>query len=390
MEKLIALLEEVFSGNALIALTLSDARERGAEALQKVSAKPILLRGERVVQFEYHYARRVTHRNLTPDEARALIAELLTEPFRQGQFFTTDADIQTRANRPGSVTIRRRPPTKQPLSLDHNREKQYLLPEGTPVAFLVRLGVMTAGGKVIAAKRDKFRQINRFLEMADDTLDAFTPGQPLRVIDFGCGKSYLTFALYHFLRNVRGYDAAITGLDLKRDVVEDCQQIARDLGFDALTFAVGDIRGYEGEAAADIVVTLHACDTATDDALGKAVAWGASVILSVPCCHHELLHKIDSPALRPLLKHGILKERLASLVTDALRAERLEMAGYHVQLLEFIDLEHTAKNLLIRAVKGHTGGQERAAHEYEVFRDFWSLEQPYLETALPIELPVRC
>jgi SAM-dependent methyltransferase len=237
----------------------------------------------------------------------------------------------------------------------------------------VRLGLMSEAGTVIAARYDKFRQINRFLEMVADVVEVFEAGQPLRVVDFGCGKAYLTFALYHYLREIRGFDAAITGVDLKQEVVANVNKIARELNYTGLTFVVGDIQSYARLEGVDMVVALHACDTATDDALAKAVAWDVRVILAAPCCQHELFKQIDNPLMRPMLKYGIVRERLAALITDCLRAGALETAGYAVQMLEFIETEHTPKNILIRAVKraGRPADAERTAEEYRAFRDFW-------------------
>jgi len=171
------------------------------------------------------------------------------------------------------------------------------------------------------------------------------------ILDFGCGKSYLTFAMYHYLKELKAYPVRIIGLDLKADVIAHCNELAQKYGYSGLQFLVGDIAQYEGVDAVDMVVTLHACDTATDYALDKAVKWGAKVILSVPCCQHELNQQIENELLQPVLKYGLIKERMAALLTDALRAEILESKGYQVQILEFIDMEHTPKNILIRGVK---------------------------------------
>ena len=245
---------------------------------------------------------------------------------------------------------------KIPESSPHNRVKRYILPQGTPVPFLVDLGVMTGEGRVHEAAYDKYRQINRFLEFIEDILPKLPKDRELTIVDFGCGKSYLTFAMYYFLRELRGYQVKIVGLDLKADVIEHCGRLAEKYGYDGLQFLQGDIAGYEGLDRVDMVVTLHACDTATDFALAKAVQWNAQVILSVPCCQHELNRKIKNDLLSPVLKYGILKERMSALLTDGIRAELLESKGYSVQILEFIDMEHTPKNLLIRAVR--TGKQQ--------------------------------
>lgn len=235
--------------------------------------------------------------------------------------------------------------------LSHNRKKQYILEEGIPVPFLQDLGVMTADGKIVRSKTDKFRQINRFLEFIEDILPRLDSGRELTIIDFGCGKSYLTFAMYYYLHELKGYNIRITGLDLKKDVIEHCSRLGKKYGYEKLTFLEGDIADYDGVNKADMVVTLHACDTATDYALAKAVGWKADVILSVPCCQHELNRQIKNESMAPVMDYGLLKERFAAIVTDGLRAKYLEREGYDAQILEFIDMEHTPKNILIRAVK---------------------------------------
>ena len=256
----------------------------------------------------------------------------------------------------------------------NNHTKNYILQEGEPVPFLVLLGIMTADGKVIASKYAKFRQINRFLEFIDDILPRIltkieiSSSRPLRIADFGCGKSYLTFAVYHFLKNIKKINTEIIGLDLKKDVIEFCTKTANQLGYEGLHFDTGNIENYKYTAQPDIVITLHACDTATDFALEYAVKNSCTAILSVPCCQHEINAQLDKNTERrkkinagasakvfdSLLKYGIIKERFAALLTDALRAQYLESKGYSVRLLEFIDMEHTPKNILIRAVKGNT------------------------------------
>ena len=383
MQTLEALADTLLKDHTLILLTLSDAVRKAEDAARKVTVRPVQMRGQRLYQFEHQYAQKVRHENLKSGEAKNRILELLGPAFRQGHFRTQSGDFQASAATSGKVTIRTKeaaPAAVPPLA--HDRAKNYLLPEGVPVDFLIRLGVMTASGSVVAAKRDKFKQINRFLEMVGDASGSLPAEGVLRVVDFGCGKAYLTFALYHYLTTVLGRDVLMVGLDLKEDVVGFCARAAQELGCAGLSFAVGDIQNYSGTESVDMVVTLHACDTATDDALVKAVAWGASVILSVPCCQHELFGQMQSEVMRPLLKHGILKERLSALVTDAVRASLLESAGYSVQILEFIALEHTAKNLLIRAVKRPGSRQvQPPSAAYEAFRDAWQI-RPSFEATL--------
>ena len=246
-------------------------------------------------------------------------------------------------------------------SLSHNRKKNYILEEGRMVPFLVDLGVQTKDGKIVNSRYDKFKQINRFLELIEDILPRLDRSKESVILDFGCGKSYLTFAMYYYLKELKGYDIRIIGLDLKEDVIAHCNELKDKYGYGKLSFLVGDIASYTDVDAVDMVVTLHACDTATDYALAKAVQWGAKVILSVPCCQHEANRMMENELLQPVLQYGILKERMAAIMTDAVRANLLTAKGYDTQILEFIDMEHTPKNLLIRAV--YTGKDSENAAE---------------------------
>ena len=270
----------------------------------------------------------------------------------------------------GKVTIKKKQKKAKmrPLDLNHNRKKQYILQEGVPVPFLQDLGVMTEEGKIVHARFDKFRQINRFLEFIEDILPQLDSGRELTILDFGCGKSYLTFAMYYYLHELKSYDIRIIGLDLKTDVIRKCNELAKKYQYDKLTFLEGNIADYTGAEEVDMVVTLHACDTATDFALAKAIGWNAKVILSVPCCQHELNRQMKNDVLSPIMNYGLLKERMAALVTDGLRAEYLKREEYDVQVLEFIDMEHTPKNILLRAVKtGRRADNEESIRACETF-----------------------
>jgi SAM-dependent methyltransferase len=373
------LIREAVGERALLQATFSQPRRKDGSAARKVAVRPVSQKQQRYYQFESHRDNRVFHENVPEMDAAARLMETMGL-YRQALLKTLDCDVQLLANKKGHVTMLRRKPTGKPAQLEqsHNRTKRYLIPEGEPVAFLAKLGVMTPEGRVRKEKYDKFRQINRFLEMVSDVLPHLPEGKPLTIVDFGCGKSYLTFALYYLLAVKENLPVRIIGLDLKKDVIADCVRLAAELGWDRLSFSVGDIADYQYDSEVDMVVSLHACDTATDAALLKAIGWGASVILSVPCCQHELFRQLSQPILEPLLKHGILKERFAALATDAMRANLLELAGYRTQLLEFVDMEHTPKNLLIRAVKGKPGNRDKLRETYETFRDFLSAS-PYME-----------
>lgn len=350
MHSLEQLIQEILSDFDLIYGVLSDAGS-GGEGPEKVTLRKTKLKGGVCYQIESYHDNKVFHRNATPEEAGRLIMELLGSRLRQGVFYTRNADWQVRISKKGKPGLLKRPPSRKDAVTEHNRTKQYLIPEGVPVPWLIALGIMMPDGKVHKNKYDKFRQINRYLEFVDDCLPSVTDISPLRIVDFGCGKAYLTFALYDYLVNRNGMKAEITGLDLKEDVVEHCADLAKQFGFSGLEFKVGDIAGYQSDKAADFVISLHACDTATDAALAKAVNWGARVVLAVPCCQKELIKKFQIPGLESLLQHGILRERLGSMVTDTLRSLALEVMGYQTQIMEFIDMEHTPKNILIRGIK---------------------------------------
>ncbi|MBU5425604.1 SAM-dependent methyltransferase [Tissierella pigra] len=382
MDDIKILLDEIILNNEIIYGVISNLRKKGEDGFTKVTMKPVLIKDDVKLQFTYEYKTKVIHKNLELNESIKEIGRLLDEEFKQGIIFTKKADYQILISKKGKVNILKKKPTKEDLDLSHNRKKSYIIQEGEPVDFLVRLGVMTEKGKVVAKKYDKFRQINRFLEMVADVIPKMSSENTLNIIDFGCGKSYLTFALYYYLVNILNLDINIIGLDLKEDVILFCNQVANDLNYNKLKFIHGDIRDYEGIDKVDMVVTLHACDTATDAALVKAINWGAETVLSVPCCQHEFYNKIENEILEPMLSHGIIKEKLSSLVTDSLRANILEILGYNVQLLEFIDMEHTPKNILIRATRTNDKNKEEAIDKYRKFKEFWNLKDLYIEKEL--------
>ncbi|MBD2872370.1 class I SAM-dependent methyltransferase [Paenibacillus arenilitoris] len=376
-------------GGELLQATLSQLKRKDGGASPKTVIRPVRLKNGLHYQFEYHFASKVTHDNVAEAEAAARIVDLLSATYRQALIKTPEADVQLLFNKKGKAAVLTKPPTggARPATLEHNREKQRVLAEGSAAPFLVELGIMTPEGRVHAKKQDKYRQINRFLEMVGDVLAYLPRDRELTVVDFGCGKSYLTFALYHLLAVEQKRQIRVIGLDLKADVIAFCTELAVKLGYDRLRFLVGDIADYEELQAADMVVTLHACDTATDAALAKAVNWGASVIMSVPCCQHELFRQIGGDALSPILSQGLLKERFAALATDAARGTLLEALGYKVQMLEFVDPEHTPKNLLIRAVKnGQPGFSTKKWEQYEQFASFLSIS-PSLERMLSDRWP---
>ncbi|NMM53221.1 class I SAM-dependent methyltransferase [Paenibacillus aquistagni] len=388
MEQLHQLLQKIWEQESLHSAVISQVRSAPMEGCTKATLKPVQLRGDRMLQVTYQVGSKVVHENVDSSVAVEKWMGLMENHFRQALIRTTEAEYQVLISKKHKVSIKTQAKKSPAADLSHNRKKQYILEEGVPAAFLLELGIMTASGNVVAAKFDKFKQINRFLEMVADVLPYLPSDRPISIIDFGCGKSYLTFALYHYLHVLQKRDVMIYGLDLKADVIEHCEALARRLQYDGLQFAIGDIADYDRSTPVDMVVTLHACDTATDAALNKAVRWGAEVILSVPCCQHELFSQIDNEMLTPLLKHGILKERFSALTTDALRANLLDCVGYQTQLLEFIDMEHTPKNILIRAVKSKQAQETASWQQYIALRDGLKLN-PYLERALKDILDTR-
>ncbi|WP_391204975.1 class I SAM-dependent methyltransferase [Psychrobacillus sp. L4] len=364
----------------LIAATISQPRAKSNE-VKRVKLKPLEIKNMYHIQIEYQYERILKHENI-PLEDFAESLENLFDQFRQMHADFTAEKVQVQLSKKNKVIWKsEKMESVKTVNLSHNRKKNYLLDEDTPYPFLIRLGVQTAEGKVKKQKYDKFKQINRFVEFIDDALAHLPKDKPVRILDFGSGKSYLTFALYHYLKIEKGLDIRVTGLDLKKEVIEECAKIADDLGYDQLEFLVGDINDYNDESAVDMVVTLHACDVATDMALARAVKWGASVILSVPCCQHELNTQLNAPWLDIMLKHGLIKERFSALATDSIRAEILNMVGYEAQLVEFIDLENTPKNILIRAYKTGKKSSEEQFKSYKQFTQMLNAE-PFLENEL--------
>jgi SAM-dependent methyltransferase len=353
------------------------------DAVEKIVVRPVDLKTGRNLQFTFCEARRETHRNLNPEEAAREVDSLIGGRFRKGHLFTQDFDFTVKVKASGKVRAHRFPPSKQKdPSTDHNRQKQYLIPDGTPCPFLEAIGVMTADGDVRKQKFDKFRQINRYLEFVEDVYESFPKTGPIRVVDFGCGKSYLTFALHPLLNRVHGRKVDIVGLDLKTEVVEHCNEIARKLNCDGLRFESGDMAGYSPLESVDLSVSLHACDTATDVALARAVEWNAKVIFAVPCCHHEVASKLKTEFLSPIMRRGILKERFAELLTDSLRADLLEGCGYRTQVLEFISLEHTPKNILIRAIRDSDARSLNVPESVKIVRETFGLEACEFERLL--------
>ena len=411
-----------FMNENLLHMILSNPVQK--DGIRKVKIRPMVMKGTLIYQAEEFTDKQAFHKNLQDGEIQAYIKEQLSGRFRQAEVKSVLGSATVLVSKKGQMTVKvkriadvsdpdvtrgqaaRKREAKEPVAgeqvvegrrqtsagqmgygfgqpgqakivpdlsrLEHNRKKRYVLEEGRPVPFLADLGVMTEEGKVVHSRYDKFRQINRFLEFIEDILPRLDKSRETVIIDFGCGKSYLTFAMYYYLHELKGYPVRIIGLDLKKDVINRCNMLAGRYGFDGLAFYYGDIASYDGVDHVDMVVTLHACDTATDFALEKAVRWGARVILSVPCCQHEYNGQMENALMKAVFSYGLIKERMAALYTDALRAQILENRGYRTQILEFIDMEHTPKNILIRAV--YEGKPKKNEKEIREILDFLHVE----------------
>lgn len=380
MEQIYDLIEDVLEKEDLIYGVFSNVRSGVEKSFKKLTVKPVIIKKQKKIQLEYTYDTQVKHENLTHSEGIDIIYSLLSTYFKQGMLYTLDADYQILISKKGKAKLLKKAPSRNTFDMSHNRKKNYIIEENKPCSFLHALGVMSEDGKVLSKMYDKFRQINRYLEMISDCVPHLETERTVNIVDFGCGKAYLTFAMYYYLVEIEKLDVNIIGLDLKTDVINNCQALAKRLNYNGLNFVEGDIKNYNGLETVDMVVSLHACDTATDESLAKALAWQADVILAVPCCQHELFKKIQNPAMKSMSKHGLIKERLSSLITDSVRANVLEIMGYHTQILEFIDMEHTPKNILIRAYKTDKMNME-AKKEYLTFKEFWHIE-PYIEQAI--------
>ncbi len=350
---------------------------------RRIEINKVTVGGKEKCQVSRYTPKQVFQENINIEEIAAAIISAFPQKLKQINIFSHNKEIGLKCSKSGKLLKNSRivtggetaNKTTSNQAKGHNRQKNYILREGTVIPPLVDMGVFTKEGKVVASMYDKFKQINRFIELVDDVLKNHNK-ETINIVDFGCGKSYLTFILYYYLVELKGKKANIVGLDLKEDVIRNCNQTAKKYGYDSLEFKLGDINGYKSDMPVDMVVTLHACDTATDYALYNAVNWNATYIMSVPCCQHEVNKSIASDALAPMMKYGIIKERTAALATDALRGVMLESCGYKTQLLEFVDLAQSPKNILIRAVKANISKEkkEKSLQEAKTMCQFLGVE----------------
>ena len=317
----------------------------------KCKIKLIKIKGEVLYQCESFTSTQAFHTNITAKEVVAYITDQLQHSFGQMDWVSQGFEHRIRMSKKGKVLHTKKNVTGAvAMAKEHNRQKDYLLPQGEVIPPLVDLGVFTKDGKVVASMYDKYKQINRFIELIDDVIKQ-EDSKSLHIIDFGCGKSYLTFIVYHYLNYIKKIPTTMVGMDLKEQVIDDCNEVAKKYGYTMLSFVKGDIANYKPTTAVDMVITLHACDTATDLAIYHAINMGSKSILSVPCCQHEINGQIPTNQKTIFTRYGLVKERFSALATDAIRGNILELMGYHTQLLEFVDLTHSPKNILIRGVK---------------------------------------
>ena len=322
-----------------------------------------LIKNTPMYQIEKFTDTQAFHININEADLENAITEYLNGQYKQLNAWSEDFEFSLKISKKGKplTNIKKNTSTskdKPSCSMTHNTTKNYILKEGSYIPPLVDLGVFTKEGKIVNSKYDKYKQINKFIEIVEDSLKNYK-SKTINIIDFGCGKSYLTFVLYYYLVEIKQMNVHITGLDLKAKVIDNCNKIAAKYGYSNLEFKLGNINSYKHPTDVDMVVTLHACDTATDYALFNAICWNAQIILSVPSCQHELNKQMNPSNAKLLTRYGIIKERTAALMTDAIRANMLEYCGYKTQILEFIDIEHSPKNLLIRAIKGSVSEKKK-------------------------------
>lgn len=379
--------ERTLAPTSLIRAVFSGQQKGSSVPWVKVILRPVELKGEIHLQISWFDEKKDITKNYSFDEAAAQVDELLALPFRNIFVESSEGNLQVNISKKGKALVSEPRSAAAPVAdLSHDRQKSKLLSAENAEPFLKAVGIMTSDGRIRADMQRKFRQINEFLRLVDET-DAFEAwsGQPIHVVDFGCGNAYLTFAIYHYLHDILKLNAHVTGVDVKADLIESHQRKAQSLGWSQLNFVVGQIAEYEPEVIPDVVIALHACDTATDDALAQGIRWDSKLIVCAPCCQHELqeqMSHIPLPAsLLPVFHDGILFERMGDILTDTFRANILRIMGYRTDVTQFVPIEHTAKNLMIRAVKTSPPGNTRWVEEYRNLKSFWQVT-PYLERLL--------
>ncbi|HBA83342.1 MAG TPA: SAM-dependent methyltransferase [Verrucomicrobia bacterium] len=364
-------------------LTLSGPTDTTRTDCTKISFRPVMIRNDRRIQALYEKPTQNAVANLEARELRACLQKTLALPFSRLHLQQQTGDVHIRITRKGKVLMSRSAPSRpgtEPAAMTHDRVRRYALEEGRPNVFLQAIGIQNEKGQVLPSMRNKFRQVNGFIELLAP-LFADQTDRSLFLVDCGCGSAWLTFSLYHYLHHLRGLPARVEGVDLKSDVIAKCQALRDRLGWSDLAFEAAAIADYQPRAEPDLVLSLHACDTATDEAIARGILWNSRGIVAAPCCQHELHRQLSAPLFAPLLRHGILRERLADLLTDTLRTLVLRIMGYRVQAMEFVAPDATPKNLMIRAERGLPPGDDGAVKEYLDLKRYWQIE-PAIESML--------
>lgn len=374
----------VLDESTFVDLTMKGPVRGGAVPWRRVHVRPVLIKNERSLQFTRFDARQDITKNYHGAEAAEQLSEILAIPFSSIRVRSTTGDLQIQVTKKGKAILHRSIPTREARepALAHDRSKAVPMPPDRSSRFLQTTGILNSQGEIRSEMRGKYSQINEFLRLLEHSgeLDRLTTS-PIRIVDCGCGSAYLTFAAYGYLNEIRGLPATITGIEVNGDLVRKCAEWSDQLGYTRLHFESSSILGYEPDAAPDIVLALHACDTATDEALAQSILWNAHLVLAAPCCHHDLNRRIRSEVFAPVLRHGILKQRLADILTDTFRALALRIMGYRTDVIEFVSAEHTSKNLMIRAVRATDPGDAGFAREYNALKEFWGVT-PCIERLL--------
>ena len=356
-------------------LRLTFGTPQGASPWIKVIVRPVEIKGRRMIRFSYFDPKKDTTKNYSPDEASSRLDEVLAIPFSRIHLHSTAGDINVKLTRKGTPVITgTRPSGAEEVVLAHDHIKDQPLSEADP--FLQATGITNKQGQVRPGMQAKFRQINQFLRIIRQTVPKIEP--PIRMVDCGCGSAYLTFAAYHYLKDILGLQVEVAGIDVSSELIGKCSVLRDSLGWQGIGFQTSRIADFQPETPPNVVLSLHACDTATDEAIAKGILWGSQVILAAPCCQHELHDQLHLPVLQPVLRHGILKERLADILTDAFRASVLRIMGYRTSVIEFVSPEATSKNLMIRAEKGLKPGDVAYVAEYKKLKEILNLS-PCLE-----------
>lgn len=382
----------ILENTRFVEASFQGTRRAGEVSWERVTIRPVLIKDTRHWQFVYFDGTQTTTKNYLAQEAKGPLDDLIAHPFKSIQAITTEETIRVQFSKKGRPIVHHEPRGKQPVPLDlaHDRAKPGILSEHQPAPFLNVIGVTTSDGRVRADQQRKFRQINEFLRLVEETNEVERlASRPVHVVDLGCGSAALTFATYHYLNTIRNIPATLTGVDTKAYLLDRHRATAAQLGWDGMSFEAGRILDFEPGHLPDIVLALHACDTATDEALARAIKWGSSLIFSAPCCHHHLQAQLatnETPgAFRPVVRHGILRERMGDILTDAFRAQILRLLGYRTDVIEFVAVEHTPKNLMIRAVRVDAPLPANLLEEYSALKSYWGVT-PYLEELLVEEM----